>query len=232
MRSAIKAYHIRTRDLREGGWPMIPRRRMLEVFAGLAAGFSLWRPARSAALAPTPPQTPGPFYPVTFPADTDNDLVQIVGRNGTAKGTVTYVTGRVLDPTGQPISGARVEIWQCDANGRYHYVHDGGSDRPLDENFQGYGQTRTDGAGGYRFRTIRPVPYPGRTPHIHFAIAAPGLPRFVTQMYVAGEPQNERDGVLMGIRDPAARARVIVSLRPAPEIEANALAGNFDIVLG
>src|SRR6266436_5868148 len=182
---------------------MMPRRRMLGVFVASAAGFSLWGRARAAALAPTPRQTAGPFYPSIFPADADNDLVQIAGRNGTAKGTVTYVTGRVLDPTGQPVSGARVEIWQCDANGRYHYVHDDRADRTLDENFQGYGQVMTDETGGYRFRTIRPVPYPGRTPHIHFAVSAADLPRFTTQMYVAGEPLNERDGVLMGVRDAA-----------------------------
>jgi protocatechuate 3,4-dioxygenase beta subunit len=83
--------------------------------------------------------------------------------------------------------------------------------------------------GSYRFRTIRPVPYPGRTPHIHFAIMAPGRPRLVTQMYVAGEPGNARDGVYLAIRDPAARARVTVALDPAQEPDA--LAGRFDIVL-
>jgi protocatechuate 3,4-dioxygenase beta subunit len=188
--------------------------------------------ARPAALPATPAQTAGPFYPLTFPADSDNDLVQIAGQSGIAKGTVTYVTGHILDSTGRPVSGARVEIWQCDANGRYHYARDDRNGRPLDENFQGYGQAITDAVGSYRFRTIRPVPYPGRTPHIHFAVSGPGLPRFTTQMYVAGEPLNERDGVLMGIRDPAARARVIVPLRPAPGAEPGALAGSFDIVLG
>ena len=211
---------------------MIPRRRLLEVFARCAAGLSLSGTARPEALPATPAQTAGPFYPLSFPADSDNDLVQIAGHGGTAKGTVTYVTGRVLDPAGRPRSGARVEIWQCDANGRYHYVRDGRVDGPLDENFQGYGQTVTDAAGNYRFRTIRPVPYPGRTPHIHFAVSGAGLPRFTTQMYVAGEPLNERDGVLMGIRDPAARARLIVPFGPAPETETSALAGTFDIILG
>jgi protocatechuate 3,4-dioxygenase beta subunit len=205
---------------------------MLEGFAAGAAGLSLWGLSRAAALSPTPPQTAGPFYPLALPVDSDNDLIQVAGRNGMAKGTVTYLTGRILVPTGQPVFGARVEIWQCDANGRYHYVRDDRGDRPLDENFQGYGQTATDGAGGYRFRTIRPVPYPGRTPHIHFAVSGAGMPRFVTQMYVEGEPGNERDGVLMGVRDPAARARLIVPLRPASEGEPNALAGTFDIVLG
>jgi protocatechuate 3,4-dioxygenase beta subunit len=211
---------------------MIPRRRLIGVFAGCAAGFSFWRGGKATALPPTPSQTAGPFYPLAFPSDSDNDLVQIAGRNATAKGNVTYVTGHILDPTGRPISGARVEIWQCDANGRYHYVHDERADQPLDENFQGYGQATADAEGGYRFRTIRPVPYPGRTPHIHFAVSGAGLQRFTTQMYVAGEPLNERDGVLTGVRDPAARARLIVPLRPASEIETNALAGTFDIVLG
>jgi protocatechuate 3,4-dioxygenase, beta subunit len=211
---------------------MIPRRRVLEGFAGWAAGYPLWAVARAADLGPTPRQTAGPFYPLTFPADADNDLVQIAGHSGTAKGTVTYVSGRVLEPTGRAISGARVEIWQCDANGRYHYVQDNPADQPRDEDFQGYGQSVTGEAGGYRFRTIRPVPYPGRTPHIHFAVSGAGLPRFTTQMYVAGEPLNERDGVLMGVRDPDARARLIVTLRPDPDDGANALAGSFDIVLG
>jgi len=123
-----------------------------------------------------------------------------------------------------------VEIWQCDANGRYHYVRDDRAGPPLDENFQGYGQTTTDATGGYHFHTIRPVPYPGRTPHIHFAVSAPGYPCFITQMYVAGEPQNELDGVLMSVHDPAARARLLVQLQPAAE--PGTLAGNFDIVLG
>jgi protocatechuate 3,4-dioxygenase, beta subunit len=211
---------------------MIPRRRMLEVLVGCAAGSSLWSKANATALPLTPRQTAGPFYPLAFPADSDNDLVQIAGHPGMAMGTITHITGRILDPVGRGISGARVEIWQCDSDGRYHYVHDEQADRPLDENFQGYGQTITDAAGGYRFRTIRPVPYPGRTPHIHFAVSGAGLPRFTTQMYVAGEPLNERDSILMAVRDPAARARLTVPLRPAPEIETGALAGTFDIVPG
>ncbi len=211
---------------------MIPRRRMLRGFVASAAGFSLSRLSVAAALAPTAAQTTGPFYPLALPRDSDNDLIHVAGRDGVAKGTVTYISGRVLDLDGRPVSGARVEIWQCDANGRYHYVRDDRAGPPPDENFQGYGQTTADGDGGYRFRTIRPVPYPGRTPHIHFAVSGPGFPRLVTQMYVAGEPQNEQDGVLMSVRDPAARARLTVPLRPAAETEPGALAGTFDLVLG
>jgi protocatechuate 3,4-dioxygenase beta subunit len=210
---------------------MIPRRRMLGGFVASAAGLSLSRLSVAAVLPPTPGQTAGPFYPLALPDDSDNDLIHIAGRNGTATGIVTYISGRVLDPDGRPVSGVRVEIWQCDANGRYHYVRDDRAGPPLDDNFQGYGQTATDMTGGYRFLTIRPVSYPGRTPHIHFAVSGSGFPRFITQMYVAGEPQNERDGLLMSVRDPAARARLIVPLQPAPEAEKGALAGAFDIVL-
>ena len=119
---------------------MIARRRMIEIAAGCAALFSLGGAGRAATLPPTPRQTAGPFYPLSIPRDSDNDLVQVTGHNGTAQGTVSYVSGHILDPDGRPLSGARVEIWQCDTNGRYHYVRDDRADTPLDENFQGYGQ--------------------------------------------------------------------------------------------
>jgi protocatechuate 3,4-dioxygenase, beta subunit len=183
-------------------------------------------------LATTPAQTPGPFYPLTFPQDSDNDLVHVSGHQQTAKGTVTKIGGRILDPNGRAVAGARVEIWQCDANGRYHYVRDGRTDQPLDDNFQGYGAMTTDATGGYEFLTIKPVPYPGRTPHIHFAVSGPGFERLVTQMYVAGDPDNQGDPVLMGIRDPATRARLVVALRPAPAVAPAGLVGVFDIVTG
>ena len=215
-----------------GGSPMIPRRRLLEILAGCAAQLSLSGTARPAALPATPAQTAGPFYPLAFPADSDNDLVQIAGHGSTAKGTVAFVTGHILDPTGRPVSGARVEIWQCDANGRYHFVHNSRADRPADEISKVMARRRRMRLVATVSSQIRPVPYPGRTPHIHFAVSGAEFPRFATQMYVAGEPLNDHDGVLMGIRDPAVRSRLIVPLRPAPETETGALAGTFDIVLG
>ncbi len=182
-----------------------------------------------AALMPTPRQTTGPFYPLTKPLDSDADLVAVAGRPGPAKGIVTHVIGRVLDPGGRPVTDARVEIWQCDALGAYHHPRDGGG---RDPDFQGYGRMDAGNDGAYRFRTIRPVPYPGRTPHIHFAVTARGFPTLTTQMYIAGEPRNDGDFVLRRIADPQARASVIVALDPAPEVEAEALLGVFDIVLG
>lgn len=183
----------------------------------------------SADRVPTPPQTAGPFYPATKPPDSDADLVKVAGRGGLAEGTITRLTGRVLDPRGRPVPGALVEIWQCDALGRYHHPRDGGGGDP---NFQGYGRTETADGGRYGFRTIRPVPYPGRTPHIHFAVSARDFAPLTTQMYVAGEPLNERDFVLNRIRDPLARASVIVALAPSLDGEPGSLEGTFDIVLG
>jgi protocatechuate 3,4-dioxygenase beta subunit len=213
---------------------VLARRKLLYGSLAVALTSSLLRARSSAAdtLPPTPLQTPGPFYPLTFPQDSDNDLVHVAGHTSTAKGSITRITGRILDPNGRPVTGARVEIWQCDANGRYHYVRDGRGDQPRDDDFQGYGTATTDTMGGYQFLTIKPVPYPGRTPHIHFAVSGRGFERLVTQMYVAGEAGNESDLVLLGVRDPAARARLIVALRPSPDIGAAGLAGTFDIVLG
>ncbi len=208
----------------------ISRRRVLAAGLAVAAGAGLSWPVSAARLLPTPAQTRGPFYPVELPLDHDNDLVRVGGAGRRAKGTVAHVFGRVLDADGRAVRGARVEIWQCDANGVYHHPRD--NLRRADLSFQGYGNVVTDEDGAYRFRTIRPVPYPGRTPHIHFAVKAPGSAELVTQMYVKGEPRNGRDFVLGRIGDAKARARVIVDLLPAPQIEAGALAGKFDIVLG
>jgi protocatechuate 3,4-dioxygenase, beta subunit len=214
---------------------ILPRRWVLGASVACTAGMHLAGALGAVAaerLPQTPAQTPGPFYPLAYPADSDNDLVHVAGYASPAKGTLTQVVGRILDRAGHPQTGARVEIWQCDSNGRYHNVRDDRADRPRDDNFQGFGQTVTDQSGGYRFLTIRPVPYPGRTPHIHFAVSGQGFQRFVTQMYVAGDAGNERDPVLTGVGDPAARARLTVALQPAPEIGAEALTGTFDIVLG
>jgi protocatechuate 3,4-dioxygenase beta subunit len=215
-----------------------PRRRLLVGALGaLLAGTQEF-----AAAAPTPPQmqrpfyplTPqqmqGPFYPLTLPLDQDNDLVQLAGRPGLAHGMIIEVSGLVLDPAGQPIRGARVEIWQVNGFGRYHHPDDD-SPAPVDPSFQGFGRTLTDKSGAYHFRTIRPVAYPSRAPHIHFAVTpAGGLP-FHTQMYVAGEPANGHDFLLNAVRDRRQREALIVPLRPSPTGNSR-LAGRFDIVLG
>jgi protocatechuate 3,4-dioxygenase, beta subunit len=212
--------------------PQLGRRRV--IAGGLAAAGALILPpglrARATGLVPTPPQTTGPFYPVTFPSDVDSDLVVLRGAAARAEGVVTHVMGRVLGVDGRPIPDATVEIWQCDAHGRYLHPGDTGS-RPRDSAFQGFGRAVSGADGAYRFRTIRPVAYPGRTPHIHFAVTAPGRRELVTQMYVAGEPFNEHDSLYRSIRDPRQRAAVTVRLEEANSVEPGALAGAFDIVV-
>lgn len=207
----------------------IGRRGLLTAGVALAAAAGIGLPARAAGVA-TPRQTEGPFYPTALPLDADSDLMRVQGAATQALGVVTHVAGRVVTLDGRPVGGARVEIWQCDANGIYLHPRSGNQAR-RDGGFQGFGAAVTDADGAYRFRTIRPVPYSGRTPHIHFAVIAPGRPRLVTQMYVAGEPGNAGDFVQRQI-DPAARAAVLVDLSPAPAIEPGALAGRFDITLG
>lgn len=138
---------------------------------------------------PTPAQTEGPFYPVTLPRDTDFDLL----RNGElayGRGQPAWLEGSVTDLQGRPVAGARVEIWQCDETGHYHHPGDGGRADPA---FQGFGRASVDAAGRYRFRTIRPAPYSGRTPHIHVKVRLGQRELLTTQLYVAGEPRNERD---------------------------------------
>lgn len=184
--------------------------------------------ALASRLSTTPAQTAGPFYPLEFPLDDDNDLTRVRGRNAVARGRIVDIEGRLLDPDGRPIPGARVEIWQCDANGRYHHPHDRGG--PLDENFQGFGHHTTDANGRYRFRTIRPVPYPGRTPHIHYAVLMPGRRPFTTQLYVAGDPGNEGDFLYR--RVPAERRHLVTS-EFLPVRGGNAeFTARFDIILG
>lgn len=206
------------------------RRRLLRAGAGATTLLAAPALVRAQALVPTPAQTEGPFYPVALPPDADNDLVSVRGAGAPARGVVMHITGRVRDTAGLPIVGARVEIWQCDAQGLYDHPRQSDLGR-RDQGFQGFGQTIAAADGAYRFRTIQPVAYSGRTPHIHFRIVAPDGRRLTTQMYVAGEAGNERDGVFRAIRDARQRQQVVVSLAPAAGLEPGALAGTFDIVM-
>jgi protocatechuate 3,4-dioxygenase, beta subunit len=206
---------------------LISRRVLLGTAAVLGSAAAL--PALAQArLVPTPPSTEGPFYPRSLPLDADSDLVQVAGRTGRARGTIVYLAGRLVTPDGKPITGAEVEIWQCDAAGIYHHV--GSASRGADPNFQGYGKAKTAADGAFRFRTIKPVPYPGRTPHIHVIVAGQGLPKLTTQLYNEGEPQNERDFLFRSIA-PAARDGVIMKFRPAPQLEAGALMAESRLVM-
>jgi protocatechuate 3,4-dioxygenase, beta subunit len=183
-------------------------------------------------LARTPKQTEGPFYPDKLPLDTDNDLLQINDILTPAVGTITYLSGRILDSRGNPLRNATVEIWQCDNNGVYIHSKDSDSKKDKqDKGFQGFGRFITGSTGEYLFRTIKPVPYPGRTPHIHLAVKLKGKKELVTQCYIAGEPQNEKDGVVKGIPE-AQRKLVMAEFKPLASSKLGELTARFDVVLG
>jgi protocatechuate 3,4-dioxygenase beta subunit len=210
--------------------PLLLRRRGA-LLSGAAALLALrGRDAGAQGTIPTPRQTAGPFYPTDWTGDADDDLVRVAGEAARAQGVVTHLRGRVLDAAGTPVPSATVEIWQCDAFGRYRHPRDRQDGR--DPGFQGRGRILTGPDGRYAFRTIRPVAYPGRTPHIHAAVAPPGRrDALVTQFYVAGEPLNARDGLFNSLRDPRQREALLLHLQPADRIEQGALLAEKDIVL-
>jgi len=188
--------------------------------------------AFAAELIATPSQTEGPFYPVAIPTDSDMDLVQVRGHAAQAMGAVLHLQGRVLDVAGNPLNGAMVEIWQCDAQGLYDHPRQPGRDR-RDSAFQGYGRVVTDTQGTYRFRTLKPVAYPGRAPHIHLKVATADARRLTSQFYLAGEPANANDFVYRNAaRDLRHLERIEMRLVPAPGIEGGAFAASIDIVFG
>lgn len=169
------------------------RRRVLTWALG-ALGLAAVKPAL--ATTPTPSATEGPFYPTPTMrrADVDNDLVKILGSVQQAGGDVFMLRGRVLDSDGTPLAGRRIEIWQCDMNGKY--LHTG--DRQgiaFDAAFQGFGHDITGQDGAYEFRTIKPVTYPGRTPHIHVKVFDGDREVLTSQFYIDSHPANARDRI-------------------------------------
>ncbi len=185
------------------------------IVGGMAASLAAPRFIRNAlaqaTLRPTPTQTEGPYYPVKLPADTDFDLL-VQGKLRYTRGQATWLNGTVTDTSGRAISGAVVEIWQCDQQGHYHHPGDGGADPA----FQGFGRVVVGSDGSYRFRTIRPVPYAGRTPHIHVKVRLAQRELLTTQLYVEADPGNPRDGLWRSL-SAAERAAITVPFLPAPD---------------
>jgi protocatechuate 3,4-dioxygenase beta subunit len=182
--------------------PISARRSLLLRSLGLVAATAApaWITpalAQGTRLTPTPRQTEGPFYPVVLPADTDFDLL----KNGAAsytQGQAAWVVGTLTDTRGVPVGGAVVEIWQCDHEGRYHHPGDGNR---ADRSFQGFGRVTVGKDGAYRFRTMRPARYSGRTPHIHVKVKLDGQELLTTQFYVEGDQGNRRDGLWRRLGD-------------------------------
>jgi len=208
----------------------VGRRRFVGAFV-LGLGAVAVRGVFAEQLTRTPPQTEGPFYPDHLPLDTDNDLLIVNDGLTPAVGEVTHLSGRVLGPTGSPVRNAVVEIWQCDHAGVYIHSQDV-TRKPRDTHFQGYGRFLTDSSGAYYFRTIKPVAYPGRTPHIHFKVKKGDRELLTTQCYIKGDAGNEKDMVWQRIADPRSRESVTIPFVPMPGSKVGELAATFDIVLG
>jgi protocatechuate 3,4-dioxygenase beta subunit len=204
-----------------------------QFLGGLATGAAMFTTPGLFAetLAITPRLTEGPFYPDKMPLDTDNDLIIVNDAITPALGEVTHLTGKILTSSGTPVRNAFVEIWQVDNGGVYLNSHDSGHDK-RDSNFQGYGRFLTDAEGNYYFRTIKPVPYPGRTPHIHFGVSKNGKRIYTTQLFIKGHPLNQQDGIYQDMRDQAAKDSVTVDFKPIKDSTIGELAAKFDIMMG
>jgi protocatechuate 3,4-dioxygenase beta subunit len=182
----------------------------------------------------TPSIILGPFYPQVRPAESDPDLTRIRGRQKRAEGMIVYLSGRVLNLKGEPVSGARISVWQANMHGRYSHKSDM-NPAPLDPNFQGFGVQTTDAEGGYSFKTIKPGPYPApvvgmRAPHVHFEVEAK-YDRLVTQMFFPDEAHNEQDHFLQFVKGPYRDAVIAKRTHATEPNEADALSFVWDIVL-
>jgi protocatechuate 3,4-dioxygenase beta subunit len=173
----------------------------------------------------------GPFYPQLKPRDADTDLTLIRGHRERAAGPVVQLSGRVMNARGEPVRHARVEVWQANTHGRYTHRSDPNTQAPLDPNFHGYAQLRTDRDGRYAITTIKPGPYPTargdmRAPHIHFEIQG-SVDRKVTQLFFPGEPLNAQDRHLNSVRSPD----TIIANVTASSSSGGVLVAAWDIVL-
>jgi protocatechuate 3,4-dioxygenase beta subunit len=195
----------------------------------IAAPMLLISTAVPAAVAPTPRAGEGPFYPVRIPADNDADLVRVEGAVRQAGGEILHLAGHVLDTNARPIAGARVEIWQCDANGVYLHPGDRRSGA-RDKGFQGFGHADADSGGRFAFRTIVPVSYPGRTPHIHVKIIGDGRDLLTTQVYRQGHPQNSSDFLFRNMSQREQR-RVSMAIRPRAASPRRTFETDIDLVV-
>lgn len=198
------------------------RRRALAALAAVSlAPLSTRVATQPVSLTPTAPQSLGPFYPRAArerPSQTDADLLVMDGDRVLTQGTPILFIGRVRDRLGQPVAGASVELWQCDANAIYHHPA-GGAEARRDPNFQGYGVARADAQGEFMFRTILPVAYPGRTPHIHVRVAPERGQPLGTQFYLPDDPGNARD-FLFSQLSPSEQRALLLALAPTREASA------------
>lgn len=195
------------------------RRRL--VTTGLVAAATVALPALASSRRALAAMTDGPFYPTRAWrerwTDWDADLTTVRrdGRTHVARGEHLGLEAVVADTAGRLVDGAEVEIWQCDLLQTYRHPREPSAPGRFDEGFQGFGAMRSDRQGALRFRTIKPVPYPGRTPHIHVKLRHAGFGEWTSQLFVAGDPGNERDFLWRQL-DERDRPGLLMALQPAP----------------
>ncbi len=170
------------------------------------------------ALTLTPRQVEGPYYPPQKPADRDNDLTR-VGDGAPALGQVLMLSGRLVDERNNPISRARIEIWQTDHSGIYMHPNFSGASK-RDRNFQFYGEANTDEAGRFNFRTIMPGTYGGRPRHLHVKIAPMKGSALTTQLYFKGDERLSGDGIVRSLG--ASLSTVLLDPEPRSATESHA----------
>ena len=214
----------------------LSRRQLLRasiMLGGLSFCPSIIASHAQTLLKRTPEQVLGPFYPVLRTVDRGADLTTRPGKPGHAQGQVIHLMGRVLTPGGEPVSAAKVEIWQANTHGRYVHPSDI-NPAPLDPNFEGHGVQLTDAEGRFRFKTIKPGAYPTgvgdwiRPPHIHFDVSG-HVNRLVTQMYFEGEALNDKDQIRQSITCKECLTAKLVP--PTKELEPDSLVAIWEIVL-
>jgi protocatechuate 3,4-dioxygenase beta subunit len=169
--------------------------------AGEASGQAGLTPTPSCDDGPTVRQTEGPFFKPRSPERVDL-------REAGAGGRAVELSGTVLTRSCRPVARALVDLWHADDKGDY------------DERGNRYrGHVYTDAEGRYRFRTIVPAVYPGRTRHYHVKVQAPGRPVLTTQLYFPDEAANRRDGLF--------RRELVMRVAQAE----GGMAARFDFVL-
>ena len=131
----------------------------------------------------TPWQSAGPYYPDSIPEDSDNNLVQVGNEAPEASGEILHLKGSILNQNGIAESNMNIEIWQTDKNGIYIHSSAPGQEK-RDLNFQGFGRTISNENGEFHFKTIIPVQYFGRPPHIHLLIRKNNKLILITQLYL------------------------------------------------
>ena len=207
-------------------------------FIGLSSGALLTSACTGAELADkltlTPKQTEGPFYPDKLPLDTDNDLLIINENSVQGIGEITQLTGRVLTQNGSPLNNAKVEIWQVDNKGIYMHSKDP-KVKNKDANFQSYGRFLTNSKGEFFFRTIKPVQYKTgifRTPHIHIKVTRKNKVLITSQLYVKGEPLNQKDRIWKSIKDKKAQDSITLDYKPFEDEGIKQFKAHVDVVVG